>query len=269
MKKYLTAIIVFILSLVIINSCSTVPITGRKQLDLIPDNEMLSMSFQQYDQFLKSNKESTNQKEIAIVKKVGERISNAVESYFAGRNLSSQLNGYKWEFHLIDGKEANAWCMPGGKVVVYNGILPITKTEAGLAVVLGHEIAHAVAKHGNERMSQALITQLGGVALSEALKNKPVLTQNLFMAAFGIGTQVGILLPYSRLQESEADHLGLIFMAMAGYDPHEALAFWQRMMSAQKGQLPPEFLSDHPSDAARIEAIKKELPEVMKYYKPS
>ena len=250
----------------LIYSCSTVPITGRSQLDLIPDNEMLSMSFQQYDQFLKDNKESTNKQQIALVKKVGKRVADAVEKYFSEHNLSNQLHGYKWEFHLIESKEANAWCMPGGKVVVYTGILPITKTESGLAVVLGHEIAHAVAKHGNERMSQGLLTQLGGMALSEAIKNKPDLTQNIFMAAFGIGAQVGILLPYSRLQESEADHLGLIFMAMAGYDPHEALDFWQRMTTMQKGQSPPEFLSDHPSNESRIEKIKEEMPEAMKYY---
>ncbi len=255
-----------LVSILVLQSCSTVPITGRSQLNLIPDNEMLSMSFQQYDQFLKSNKESTNAKDFALVKKVGERVADAVNRYFAEHNLSSQLNGYKWEFHLIDSKEANAWCMPGGKVVVYTGILPITKTEAGLAVVLGHEIAHAVAKHGNERMSQALLTQLGGVALAEAIKSKPAETQNLFMAAFGIGTQVGVLLPYSRLQESEADHLGLIFMAMAGYDPNEALDFWQRMAVAMKGQAPPEFLSDHPSDQTRINDIKNELPEALKYY---
>lgn len=265
MKKYFLIIIVFVAAY-FFNSCSTVPITGRSQLDIIPDNEMLSMSFQQYDQFLKSNKESTNQKEIALVKKVGGRIAEAVQRYFSGHNLSDQLQGYKWEFHLIESKEANAWCMPGGKVVVYTGILPITKTEAGLAVVLGHEIAHAVAKHGNERMSQALLTQLGGAALSEAIKNKPAATQNIFMAAFGIGAQVGVLLPFSRTQESEADHLGLIFMAMAGYDPHEALSFWQRMAVVMKGKTPPEFLSDHPSDQTRIEDIKKELPEAMKYY---
>ena len=250
----------------LIQSCSTVPITGRKQLDLIPDNEMLSMSFQQYDTFLKENKESTNGTEIALVKNVGWNIAHAVEKYFKERNMTDQLSGYNWEFHLIDNKEANAWCMPGGKVVVYTGILPVTKTEAGLAVVLGHEIAHAVAKHGNERMSQALLTQLGGVALSEALKNKPELTQNIFLAAYGVGTQIGILLPYSRIQESEADHLGLIFMAMAGYDPHEALDFWERMSAAMKGKAPPEFLSDHPSDQTRIENIKKELPEALKYY---
>ena len=265
MLKYFISGVCFI-SFLFLQSCSTVPITGRSQLNLIPDNEMLSMSFQQYDQFLKSNKESKNSNELALVKKVGKKIADAVNRYFAEHNLSDQLNGYKWEFHLVESKEANAWCMPGGKVVVYTGILPITKTEAGLAVVLGHEIAHAVAKHGNERMSQALLTQLGGVALAEAIKSKPAETQNLFMAAFGIGTQVGVLLPYSRLQESEADHLGLIFMAMAGYDPHEALDFWQRMAIAMKGQSPPEFLSDHPSDQTRIDDIKKELPEAMKYY---
>jgi predicted Zn-dependent protease len=266
MIKHIQLLFAVLLLSVLFYTCSTVPITGRKQLDLIPDNEMLSMSFQQYDQFLKDNEESTNQQEIALVKKVGGRIADAVEKYFAQKNLSQQLQGYKWEFHLIENKEANAWCMPGGKVVVYTGILPITKTEAGLAVVLGHEIAHAVAKHGNERMSQALVAQLGGVALSEALKEKPRLTQDIFMAAFGVGTQVGVLLPFSRLQESEADHLGLIFMAMAGYDPQEALDFWQRMSSAQNGQSPPEFLSDHPSDQTRIEKIKSEIPEAMKYY---
>ena len=267
MLKYLNSLFVLILISVLFNSCSKVPLTGRSQLDLIPDNEMLSMSFQQYDQFLKDNKESTNQKEIALIKKIGERVAKAVDQYFVQNNLSQQLQGYKWEFHLIDSKEVNAWCMPGGKVVVYTGILPVTKTEAGLAVVLGHEIAHAVAKHGNERMSQAMVAQLGGVALSQALKEKPALTQNIFMAAFGIGTQVGVLLPFSRLQESEADHLGLIFMAMARYDPNEALDFWQRMASMQNGQAPPEFLSDHPSDQTRVEKIRSEIPEAMKYYK--
>jgi predicted Zn-dependent protease len=264
-KQYLYILIVLSLSF-LFTSCSTVPITGRRQLDLIPDNQMLSMSFSQYDQFIKSNKESTNQQDINLVNRVGKRISGAVKKYFAEKDLSSQLEGYKWEFHLIESNEVNAWCMPGGKVVVYTGILPLTKTEAGLAVVLGHEIAHAVAKHGSERMSQALLTQLGGVALSQAIKDKPDLTQNLFMAAFGVGAQVGILLPFSRTQESEADHLGLIFMAIAGYDPHEAVNFWQRMVDLQKGKAPPEFLSDHPSDQSRIEDIKKEMAEAMGYY---
>ncbi|HED06315.1 MAG TPA: M48 family peptidase [Ignavibacteria bacterium] len=267
MKKYSKNISFLIFLSLLFYSCSTVPITGRKQLNLIPNNEMLSMSFQEYNQFLKENKESTNKREIALVNKVGDRIANAVERYFARHNLSQQLNGYKWEFNLIESKEANAWCMPGGKVVVYTGILPVTKTEAGLAVVLGHEIAHAVAKHSSERMSQALITQLGGLALSKALESKRSETKKLLMAAYGIGSQVGVLLPYSRLQESEADHLGLIFMAMAGYDPHVALKFWTRMERMQKGQSPPEFLSTHPSNESRIQKIKEELPEAMKYYK--
>jgi predicted Zn-dependent protease len=159
--------------------------------------------------------------------------------------------------------------MPGGKVVVYTGLLPVTKTEAGLAVVLGHEIAHAFAKHGAERMTQGLIVEMGGLALSKALEDRPEQTKDLFMASYGIGSQVGILLPYSRVQESEADHLGLIFMAMAGYDPHEALTFWQRMAEANKGSQPPEFLSTHPANETRIEDIKKFLPEAMQYYRQS
>jgi predicted Zn-dependent protease len=247
--------------------CSTVPITGRKQLNIIPASQMQSLSYQQYGDFIKSNKLSMDQNGIALVKRVGVKIQKAVEQYMAQNNLSSSLNGYNWEFNLVEDPQVNAWCMPGGKVVVYTGILPITKDEAGLAVVLGHEIAHAIAQHGDERMSQGLITQLGGVALQKAIETKPAVTQQIFMSAFGIGTQVGVLLPYSRLQESEADHLGLIFMAMAGYDPHLAVPFWQRMSSMNTGQKPPELLSDHPADATRIQDIQKEIPEASKYYK--
>lgn len=204
-----------------------------------------------------------------MVKTVGHKIQGAVEKYMKDNNLSDRLNGYNWEFNLVESNEVNAWCMPGGKVVVYTGILPITQNAGGLAVVMGHEIAHAVARHGDERMSQALLTQLGGVALSVALKDQPEKTQQLWMAAFGAGTQVGVLLPYSRLQESEADHLGLIFMSMAGYDPHIAVDFWGRMAKMNQGQKPPEFLSTHPSDQSRIEKIKSELPEAMKYYQAS
>ena len=159
--------------------------------------------------------------------------------------------------------------MPGGKVVAYTGILPITRDEQGLAVVLGHEIAHAIAEHGSERMSQGLLADLGGVALSEALKTKPEETRQLWMTAFGVGAQYGALLPFSRLQESEADRLGLIFMALAGYDPNGAVGFWERMASAKPGAAPPQFLSTHPSDATRIQAIRKDLPEAMRYYKPT
>jgi predicted Zn-dependent protease len=189
-----------------------------------------------------------------------------VTTYFAQHNLSQDLSGYAWEFNLIESKEVNAWCMPGGKVVVYSGILPITQNETGLAVVMGHEIAHAAAKHSNERMSQALVEQLGGQTLAAALQQKPQQTQDLLMSLFGVGVQLGAILPYSRVQESEADHLGLIFMAMAGYDPNGAIEFWQRM-SQNAGAQPIEFLSTHPSDANRIKKIKSEIAEAMKYYK--
>lgn len=247
-------------------ACSTVPVTGRRQLNLIPDSTVLPMSAQQYGEFLDSQKVIRNTKEAAMVQRVGRRIQDAVERYFAEHNMSAELKGYTWEFNLVESKEVNAWCMPGGKVVVYSGILPVTDGEAGLAVVMGHEIAHAVAKHGNERMSQALVAQLGGTALSAALESYPEETRALWMAAFGVGAQVGILLPYSRIQESEADRLGLIFMAMAGYDPHEAPRFWTRMASGKGGGAPPEFLSTHPSDKTRIQKINEEIPEAMKYY---
>ncbi len=256
----------FLLAVVV--ACSTVPITGRKQLNIIPAPQILSMSFQQYDQFLKEHKVITGTPEARMVERVGRKIQKAVERYFAQKGMSNRLAGYQWEFHLVEDPQVNAWCMPGGKVVVYTGILPITKNEVGLAVVLGHEIAHAVAEHGNERMSQGLMVQLGGLALSKALEEKPEATRNLFLTAFGIGAQVGVLLPYSRLQESEADHLGLIFMAMAGYDPREAIKFWERMAKMSGGNKPPEFLSTHPSDETRIKNLKKILPEALKYYKP-
>ena len=262
----LYSVIIILLSVLFVQ-CSTVPITGRKQLNLIPASQMQSLSYQQYGDFIKSNKISKDQNATAMVHKVGVKIQKAVEQYLAQNNMSSSLDGYNWEFNLVEDPQVNAWCMPGGKVVVYTGILPITQDETGLAVVLGHEIAHAIAQHGDERMSQGLITQLGGMALQKAIETKPAVTQQIFMSAFGLGAQVGVLLPFSRLQESEADHLGLIFMAMAGYNPNLAVSFWQRMSSMNTGQKPPEFLSDHPADATRIQDIQKELPEATKYYK--
>ena len=253
--------------LLLLSACSTVPITGRSQLNLIPGSSMLSMSLQQYDQFPKEHKLSTNQEQTQMVKRVGLRIQNAVERYFASNGLSSQLANYKWEFNLVEDKQLNAWCMPGGKVVVYTGILPVTKDETGLAVVMGHEIAHAIAEHGNERMSQGLMAQMGGVALSTALSTQPAATQQLWMAAYGLGSQYGAILPYGRLQENEADHLGLIFMAMAGYSPNQAVGFWQRMAAQKGGNTTPEFLSTHPADATRIQNIQRLIPEAMKYYR--
>ncbi|MBU2557617.1 MAG: M48 family metallopeptidase [Bacteroidetes bacterium] len=265
-KFPLLLIILFVSSL--LPSCSSVVLTGRKQLSLIPSSQMMSMSYQQYDEFLKSNKLSTNGQQTEMVKTVGAKIKTAVEMYFNQQGMASALDGYSWEFNLIDSPEANAWCMPGGKVVIYTGILPITQDATGLAVVMGHEIGHAIAEHGNERMSQAMMTELGGMALAVALQEKPEQTQQLWLTAYGVGSQVGVMLPFSRLHEGEADRLGLIFMAMAGYDPNQALNFWQRMANMKSGQAPPEFLSTHPSDATRIKNIKKWLPEAMQYYKP-
>lgn len=252
--------------LLVLLSCQTVPITGRQQLSLIPSESILNMSYQSYKDYLSKNKVIDNTEEAQMVKRVGKRIQNAVEQYFREHNMQKQLEGYNWEFNLIDDKTINAWCMPGGKVAVYQGILPVAQNEAGLAVVMGHEISHAVAKHGDERMSQGLITQMGGMLLSEALASKPKETANLFMTAYGLGAQVGFLLPYSRVHESEADRLGLIFMAMAGYDPHEAVDFWKRMSKVKQGQSPPEFLSTHPADTTRIKNLEKLLPEAMTFY---
>ena len=247
--------------------CSTVPITGRSQLSLVSASEMNAMSFQQYGEFLKESKLSSNKSSVDMVRRVGGNIQRAVETYFAQHNLSQELQGYAWEFNVVESEEVNAWCMPGGKVVVYTGILPITRDETGLAVVMGHEIAHAVAQHGAERMSQGLLQELGGVALSVALANEPQETQSLFYTAYGVGTTVGVMLPFSRTHESEADRLGLVFMAMAGYDPNVAVDFWTRMSQNKGGGAPPEFLSTHPSDQTRIADIKKNLPEAMSYYK--
>jgi predicted Zn-dependent protease len=266
MKKNKTRWHVLAITALLFQACSSVPITGRRQLSLVPDGEMLSASYAQYNQFKRENKLSSNKAQTNMVRQVGRRIQGAVTAYFAQRNLSRSLKGFRWEFNLFENPQVNAWCMPGGKVAVYTGILPVTQNETGLAVVIGHEVAHAVAKHSNERMSQALIAQLGGQALSAALKEKPKQTRDIWMSLFGIGVTVGAILPYSRLQENEADHLGLIFQAMAGYDPRAAVGFWQRM-AKNAGPKPPEFLSTHPADAARIENINALIPEAMKYYR--
>ncbi len=266
MKKIVTMLLPFFIFSFVAISCSTVAITGRKQLNIIPNSEMLATSFQQYNEFILANKVSADGNNSNMVKRVGFNVQNAVQRYFAENNIADQLNGYNWEFNLIESTDVNAWCMPGGKVVVYTGILPITQDESGLAVVMGHEIAHAVAEHGNERMSQILLTQLGGMALSEALSSQPQQTRDLWLGVYGLGAQVGVLLPYSRTHESEADRLGLVFMALAGYDPNVAVGFWERMANQKQGQAPPEFLSTHPSDKTRIEDIKKNLPEAMRYY---
>jgi len=256
------------LVLMCLAACSTVPVTGRQQLDLVPSGQVLAMSSEQYNEFISKHKVITGTPESRMVKRVGQNIQRGVKRYLESLGRSDLLAGYNWEFNLVEDDSINAWAMPGGKVVIYTGILPVTRDETGLAVVMGHEVAHAVAKHGSERMSQALLSQLGGVALSVALSQNPSATNNLFMAAYGLGTQVGILLPYSRLQESEADRLGLNFMAMAGYDPRQADDFWERMAAQKQGKAPPEFLSTHPSDQRRIKDIQKYIPEALTHYHP-
>jgi predicted Zn-dependent protease len=246
-------------------ACSKVPITGRKQLKLLPNSMMMEMGQSNYTSFLKSNPAvNPPTKASAGVSAVGVRISRAVEKYMSDNGLSGRIQGYVWEFNVVESKEVNAWCMPGGKVVVYTGILPLTKDDAGLAVVLGHEIAHAIAEHGNERMSQQLAVQAAGIGLEIYMQQKPQMTRDIFMTSFGIGSQLGVL-AYSREHELEADKLGLVFMAMAGYDPERAVSFWQDMAKAG-GSKAPELLSTHPSDSQRIEQIKKFLPEAKKYY---
>jgi len=267
MKAYLKSNLAVLSGiLLLLAGCSEVEITGRKQFNIVPDSTMNSMSFQSYGEFLSTHKLSTNTEQTQMVKRIGGRIQNAVEQYCKSNNIEDRLEGYEWEFNLVEDPNVNAWCMPGGKVVVYTGILPVAQSETGLAVVMGHEIAHAFAKHGAERMSHALIVKMGGVALSTAMKDRPELTKNLFMQSYGIGTTLGVL-KYSRTHENEADHLGLVFMAMAGYNPEEAISFWQRMAAQKTGAQPPEFLSTHPADKTRIQNLKKLLPDAMQYYK--
>jgi len=246
--------------------CAVNQVTGRKQLSLVTESELQLMATNQYKTFLSENKALSNSNNnAAMVSRVGSRIASAITKYYNNKGQSSVLEGYKWEFNTIESKDVNAWCMPGGKVVVYTGLLPVTQNETALAIVMGHEIAHAVAKHGNERMSQAMVQQLGGTALEAALSQKPQQTKDLFMKSYGIGSQVGAMLPWSRNQETEADKFGLIFAAMAGYDPREAIPFWQRM-SAAGGAGQPEFLSTHPSDETRLKKLSQFMPEALKYY---
>ena len=250
--------------------CSKNALTGKKQYTLLPESEVQSMALQQYQQFLSANKvvASGGNRDVDMVKRVGQRVTQAVQSYYAQKGIPDKLAGYNWEYNLVDNKEVNAWCMPGGKIVVYTGLLPISQNEAALAVVMGHEVSHALLQHGNQRMSWGLTQQLGGVALSVALANKPQETQNLFLGAYGVGSTVGVLLPFSRKDELEADDWGLKFAAMAGYNPEEAIPLWERMEKAGNGQKPPEFLSTHPSEGKRIDQLRKLMPEALKYYKP-
>lgn len=263
MKKFVLVLFVALFSY----DCATVPVTGRKQLSLVSNSEILPMSFDSYKSVLDSSKLSTNKEQVEMVKRVGTRIQKSVEQFMAQNNWSDQLKGYAWDFNLIDEDIVNAWCMPGGKVAFYTGIMPVCQDETGVAVVMGHEVAHAIANHGAERMSQGLVQQMGGVALDVALSNEPGETRQMFGMAYGLASNYGAMLPFSRLHESEADKMGLIFMAMAGYDPREAPKFWERMAAKSGGGAPPEFMSTHPAHETRIKDLNAQIPEAMKYYK--
>ena len=268
-KKIIYLSSALLVSGAIYTACKSVAVTGRKQLSLVPESEMISMSNQQYAQVIQQGPLSTNQAQVDMIKRVGNTIKTAVEKYMADQGRSKELEGYNWEFNLIkNDTTVNAWCMPGGKVAFYTGIIPVCVDESGIAVVMGHEIAHAIAHHGNERMSQELVAQVGAQAVDYALSTKSALTRQLFGAAYGAGAEYGVILPFSRKHESEADKMGLVFMAMAGYDPHKAIEFWTRMKAASGGNAPPEFMSTHPADARRISDLEAYLPEALKYYHP-
>lgn len=254
---------------IIVFACTKNAITGRNQLTLVSEEQVETQAITEYKSFLSQNKVvPKTEQDAEMVKRVGTKISKAITEYYKQKGITNNLADYKWEFNLVESKEVNAWCMPGGKVVVYTGILDVTKNEAALAVVLGHEITHAVAGHGRERMSQAMLAQGIQVAGNAALGNDPK-TQSIFNNVYGPAAQVGVLLPNSRNQEYEADHYGLIFAAMAGYDPRESVPFWQRMANLSKGQKPPTFLSTHPADEDRIKKMQELMPEALTYYKPA
>ena len=264
-RKLLAGLFIFS---TVLYACTENAITGRNQLSLVSEQQLEQEAQVQYKQFLSQNKVVSNpsNKDAEMVKRVGTRIANAINEYYQQKGLGSELSGYKWEFNLVDSKEVNAWCMPGGKVVVYTGLLNVTQNEAALAIVLGHEITHAVAGHGRERMSEVMLAQGIQVAGNLALSKNPK-TANIFNGIYGPAAQLGVILPNSRSQELEADHYGLIFAAMAGYNPQEAIPFWERMQKLG-GSQPPVWLSDHPEDADRIAKLKELMPEALSYYKP-
>lgn len=263
MKKELS---VYALSLLMLAGCSSVPLTGRKQLLLVSDQEVLSSSLTQYKDYIKSAQKSTNATQTAMVVRVGKNIAAATERYLRSNGLSDEIKEFAWEFNLVKSDEINAFCMPGGKIVVYEGLMKLVSSDDELAVVLGHEVAHAVAKHSNERISQQMLTQYGAQILGQTLSQKSEMVQAIAGTVYGVGAQYGVTLPFSRKHETEADYMGLILMTMAGYNPDKAVTFWQKMSASSGGNVP-EFMSTHPSDARRISDIQKELPAIKAKYR--
>ncbi len=255
--KFKKSFLILLLGAIVV-ACSTNPFTGKQTLALVPNSQILPMAFQQYSQFLSENKVVSNTADARMVTNVGQKIAAASKRYLDANGYAGYLSDYKWEYHLVDSKEVNAWCMPGGKIVVYTGILPITKDEAGLAAVMGHEVAHALANHGQQRMSADQLQQLGAVGVGVATANSK--NAQIFNTAYGLGSNLGVMLPFSRSHETEADHIGLILMAIAGYEPSVAAELWQRMQAQEQGA-PPEFLSTHPSSTTRIQNLQAWAPE--------
>jgi predicted Zn-dependent protease len=258
MKKHLLPGIV---AAILVVGCATNPVTGKKNLNFVSNSELFPTSFQQYSTFIAENKVITGTADAKLVETVGGKIKKAAEKYLTYLGQAQYLTDYRWEYKLVDNKEVNAWCMPGGKIVVYSGILPVTQNESGLATVMGHEVSHALANHGAQRMSAAQLQQIGGAALGAATSGKSESTQQIFAQAYGLGSEVGVMLPFSRSNETEADKIGLTLMAIAGYNPDDAIAFWSRMSAKSGAAGTPEFMSTHPSDATRIANLKSLIPE--------
>jgi len=247
-------------------SCGSVPFTGRRQLQLVSNQEVIALSLQQYQEFMRTAPLEKGTANAQMVTRIGSRIANAVETFYKNNGYESELQNYAWEFNLVKDNSVNAFAMPGGKVVIFTGLLPVTQTEEALAVVIGHEIAHVIAQHSNERLSQQIALQYGGAIAGGLLGNSQAM-QQLGNTVFGLGAQFGVMMPYARKQEYEADEIGLIIMAMAGYNPQVAIPFWTRMAESGGGAQVPEFLSTHPTDSKRIANIENIMPGVMQYYK--
>lgn len=259
MKKYIY--LISILVVIFFSACATNPMTGKKTLNLVSNNELFPSSFQQYGQFLKENKVVQGTTDAKRVENIGIKIKDAAEKYLASIGQNQYLKDYRWEYKLVDSKDVNAWCLPGGKIVVYTGILPVTKDDAGLATVMAHEVSHALANHGAQRMSASKLQTVGAVGLAVVTGGQSAENQRMWQQLYGVGSQVGVMLPFSRGHESEADQIGLTLMAIAGYNPEEAILFWKRMADQSGGKKQPEFISTHPSDATRIANLQKLIPQ--------